>query len=624
MRIKVFKIFVLLFCSGIWGCYPDKFDPEGDDVGPVATLDFSDPSVEFKALSASREVTVTTNYKSYRVEVSEEASGWCHVTADGMTLRIVVDENPFSRERSATIAVSVAKGSKELTKTVSVFQAGMLPQVKHSPSQLIFGQDDIASQVLTVTTNQDSWGFEKHGEWFTAERTGNTLKVTPNGRNSEKEERQGYITLTSYGEGDDKTAQTVVLLEQFGTDPALRLTENVFSLSPEGGVFRTRVITNQPSWKIYRGNGSWYEVRAEGDEVVLSVDRNTGETGRKTEIVVASGNDHVFENMSVAQLGRGLSLEVSLDTIRMDAAESFATLRVTTNADEWTAYVSGGDGWCELMKDGDRLTVCGSENKATDRVRTCRVVVSAGALNKEVCVIQYPHVTLELNHEFLQFEADAAQETVTVMTNQSEWTVEVPEYIRSWCSVIREGNVLTVFVESNRDPNKATEARSGEIVVKTVSAGIEKRRILRIEQKGIALLHPGGEVEDWDLDTTITGSMTLLQEERDVLIEFYYEMNGDDWTESTWWKSRRPLSEWKGVTTDAEGFVTGLELEANNLSGCLTSRLSKLSRLSRLCLSGNHITGTIPVEIQQMKGYDKSRIAPQRDESGNVVYLVEE
>lgn len=974
MKYRILKAFVVFLGCVLWlaGCYPDKFNPESDDVGPLPTLEFSEASVEFRAVGDCRLVTVTTNYKTCRVDVPDEAAGWCHVSVDGMTLNIAVDENTGSRERSTAISVSVAHGVKELIKTVAVFQAGTLPQIKHSPSQLIYEQEEVGEQVLKVTTNQDRWEFEKKGDWFTVEREGDVLKVKPAGKNENAETRKGYITLISSGEGEGKTARVSVLLEQLGSDPALRLTENVFSLSPEGGVFRSRVVTNQSSWKIYRGAGEWYEARAEKDEVVLTVGRNIGGEARKTEIVVASGNDKIFENISVAQLGTGLSLEVSADTVRVNAAESFATLWVTTNADEWTASVTGGDGWCELMEDADKLTVYAKANTSAERGRECIVTVKAGNLRREVRVIQAPDMMLVLNHDTLRYEPDAGVQDVLVMTNQAEWTVEVPDSISAWCSVSREANVLSVSVTSNRDANRETRVREGVITVKAGDAEFEKRRVLQVVQKGMiplltidsAALHclsvetckevalqanipwnvvknatwlevspaegegnallnflikenesvgervdtvriqggaytrevivrqsgaapvltvdvdlltcpaeqtdrvlnitsntfwevsglpswvtvnqrsgtgnfalkltlaaytgiqerecrfkvsiagvdreirvvqrgvapvltlspeslsvssagerktvavtsnvgwtftgmpswmtldkssgtgttnvilsvkenesiqsreveltvsneyltrklrvtqagatpvlsvdsmklncgasggdrqlkitsnmnwqvtglpawitaspekgkgdgivtlkisaneaaqkresvltisgegvtrkisvtqlglnsllPGGDVEDWDKGDVTTGDMVTQQQERDLLIEFYYEMNGDDWVESTNWKSRRPLSEWKGVTTDAEGFVTGLELAANNLSGHLTALLSKLSRLSNLNLSGNRITGTIPPAIRQMKGYDKSKIAPQRDDAGNVVYLTEE
>ena len=156
---------------------------------------------------------VTTNYKTYRVDVPEEAATWCHVTLDGMTLCIAVDENPFNRERSATVSVTVGKGSKELTKTVSVFQLGMLPQIRISDSRLNFAQKNAGEKELTVTTNQDEWTYNVVGgddAWFEVTREGDRLRVKPRGANTGKDARRGYINLTSASAQTDVTASGIV------------------------------------------------------------------------------------------------------------------------------------------------------------------------------------------------------------------------------------------------------------------------------------------------------------------------------------------------------------------------------------------------------------------------------
>ena len=56
--------------------------------------------------------------------------------------------------------------------------------------------------------------------------------------------------------------------------------------------------------------------------------------------------------------------------------------------------------------------------------------------------------------------------------------------------------------------------------------------------------------------------------DRDVLVALYNATNGASWTRnSTNWLSDRPLGEWYGVTTDANGRVTELDLTQNRLSG---------------------------------------------------------
>ena len=67
--------------------------------------------------------------------------------------------------------------------------------------------------------------------------------------------------------------------------------------------------------------------------------------------------------------------------------------------------------------------------------------------------------------------------------------------------------------------------------------------------------------------------------------------------EHTNWLSDRPLSEWYGVATDANGQVTKLSLNGNQLSGEIPANLGNLANLWELCLGGNQLSGEIPSEL---------------------------
>ena len=55
--------------------------------------------------------------------------------------------------------------------------------------------------------------------------------------------------------------------------------------------------------------------------------------------------------------------------------------------------------------------------------------------------------------------------------------------------------------------------------------------------------------------------------ERKAMIEFYEALGGHDWIERDFWGSDRPVGEWHGVTTDADGYVVQLTIYDNNLIG---------------------------------------------------------
>ena len=82
-----------------------------------------------------------------------------------------------------------------------------------------------------------------------------------------------------------------------------------------------------------------------------------------------------------------------------------------------------------------------------------------------------------------------------------------------------------------------------------------------------------------------------------ALVALYNATDGANWITSTNWKTTEPLSTWHGVSTDANGRVTGLSLAQNQLSGPIPAELGNLSNLQQLSLSRNKLTGEIPVEL---------------------------
>ena len=84
---------------------------------------------------------------------------------------------------------------------------------------------------------------------------------------------------------------------------------------------------------------------------------------------------------------------------------------------------------------------------------------------------------------------------------------------------------------------------------------------------------------------------------RAALAALYNATNGSSWLDDTNWVSSRPLGEWYGVSTDADGRVTELDLRDNQLSGSIPSELGNLANLEGLWLDGNQLSGPIPSEL---------------------------
>ena len=85
--------------------------------------------------------------------------------------------------------------------------------------------------------------------------------------------------------------------------------------------------------------------------------------------------------------------------------------------------------------------------------------------------------------------------------------------------------------------------------------------------------------------------------DRAALVAFYEATGGPNWTDRTHWTSDEPIDAWYGVTTDADGRVTGLSLPENDIAGTLPAALQNLTRLQRLELGGNRFSGSIPAGL---------------------------
>ena len=84
----------------------------------------------------------------------------------------------------------------------------------------------------------------------------------------------------------------------------------------------------------------------------------------------------------------------------------------------------------------------------------------------------------------------------------------------------------------------------------------------------------------------------------DALSALYDGTGGPNWRNKTKWLSIAPLGEWYGVTTDADGRVTELNLEDNNLSGTVPPALRGLANLKTLNLAFNaSLSGPLPQVI---------------------------
>ena len=158
-------------------------------------------------------------------------------------------------------------------------------------------------------------------------------------------------------------------------------------------------------------------------------------------------------------------------------------------------------------------------------------------------------------------------------------------------------NVAPYFTDPDGDSLTYTARSSRTGVVTAVVSG--STATLTAVAAGTATVSvtardPGGLSATQSIAVTVEGEGGTASADRAALEALYDATGGASWADDTNWKTSAPLGDWHGVTTDASGRVTRLELDDNGLAGSIPSVLGDLANLEWLDLRSNELGGSIP------------------------------
>ncbi len=88
----------------------------------------------------------------------------------------------------------------------------------------------------------------------------------------------------------------------------------------------------------------------------------------------------------------------------------------------------------------------------------------------------------------------------------------------------------------------------------------------------------------------------IPQVECKALIALYNSTNGLEWRKNDGWNVTNTPCSWHGVSCNG-GYVQGLDLGGNGLTGLIPAELGNLSNLQQLSLYSNYLTGLISAEL---------------------------
>lgn len=201
--------------------------------------------------------------------------------------------------------------------------------------------------------------------------------------------------------------------------------------------------------------------------------------------------------------------------------------------------------------------------------------------------------TLEERIEVTQAKKNAiiaGDNRLEIGSEERTLTVEVQSNVDYTVSVKEGGEWIEELPESRAAPG--LEERTHRFTVSANPDARERTGLIVFKDKASAL---------FDELTVVQAAWDDPDPERSALRAFYDAAEGGGWTHRENWCSDKPLGEWYGVETDAEGHVTALRLAKNNLAGTVSWEIAKLTKLRHLDLSWNALGG--PISVNDGKGH---------------------
>ena len=176
---------------------------------------------------------------------------------------------------------------------------------------------------------------------------------------------------------------------------------------------------------------------------------------------------------------------------------------------------------------------------------------------------------------------------LTIGVNEGAVSVEVARAFRD-----PDGDPLTYRATSSAPWVASVAVAGSRVAVTPMSAGTSTVTVTATDVSGSNTSATQA--------FTVTVNPPLSSTDRTVLEALYDATGGAGWTNRTNWKTSAPLGEWFGVTTDAAGRVTELDLKGNGLAGPIPAALQGLANLELLYLWGNRLTGPVPPWLGSM------------------------
>ena len=313
-------------------------------------------------------------------------------------------------------------------------------------------------------------------------------------------------------------------------------------------------------------------------------------------VVTWSSGDESVATVSAQGLVTAVANGIAQITARAGSASKSVTVTVSQTPGQMTVEPS----MVTLMSIGETVQLAATILDQNGQP-VAGAVVTWSSGDESVATVSAQGLVTAVANGIAQITARAgsASKSVTVTVSQTPGQMTVEPSMVTLMSIGETVQLAATILDQNGQPvaGAVVTWSSGDESVATVSA---QGLVTAVSNGSVTITVRSG-------NALATAEITITDDRADraVLTAFYNATNGSEWTRSDNWLSDGPLGEWHGVTANAAGRVTALDLAGNALSGWIPRELGGLENLQKLNLYSNALSGSIPRELGRLENLQK-------------------
>ena len=342
------------------------------------------------------------------------------------------------------------------------------PILRVTPNSLDFGPSDGTQKSLTINSNV-SWNITLSYDWChvsSLSGTGDQELTVYCDNNATNKNRNDVIRIITSSETKE--------IPVFQSATLYYLNATVKNLTFDGRKDETMKfqVQSNTKWSI-KSLHNLCTMSQSGDEITLTVKRNTSALEKKDTIIVSSVEiESLADTIYVRQTaGEDPYLNIYPESLNYENQGGVQKFTISTNV-EWSLSLESNNDWCQISSDTSgegnaEISVFVSKNAANQPARDALLTINSSVGNKTLKIHQAAGDPgyLTASPSPMNVNANADTLDLKVESNLDAWTVEISN--SSWCKLLTSEGSFDGTIQISVERNTSSEVRTATITIKS-------------------------------------------------------------------------------------------------------------------------------------------------------------